>query len=105
MIGSWDSETKTFYKKVDDSKHFMEMFQGYGIDGEVLKALPDGSNINITNQDNKVYEATKEDYLNYNATKDFGHGVQYFLPRNKFPVRPITELPDPYKSAQTELAL
>lgn len=97
MIGLWDDKAKILYKKVDDSKHLMKMFNGsYGVDKAVLDAMPEGSRINITNQTGKVWEASKEDFLSYKALKNF-EGWQYFLPRDKFPKRPVSDLPPAYK--------
>ena len=75
-----------FRKSVDMKKHFMRKFNGFGIDLETFKKLPNDTQIMILDETNKkIYCTDWQTYADNGVVEpDFGYGWQIFLDKNKF---------------------
>lgn len=80
-----DLTDNVFSKTVEGSKHLMKIFDAYGVDRDVLNKLPKDCKIQITDKETGIlYEADRETFRLKGIKKDFGHSIQYFLPRKHF---------------------
>ena len=85
MVG--ELKSGIFHKKVSKEKHLYRTTDSWGIDRDVLKSLPDGTNIIIQDTDKGgiLYYASKELFRQKGVKKEFGiHGAQVFLERRHF---------------------
>lgn len=74
-----------FRKNVSKKKHLLRVMDAWGIDTSVLKQLPAGCNIVITDVDTMtVYISTVDTFIERGIHREFGYGQQVFLPRNYF---------------------
>lgn len=72
-----------FWKHIDESKHILKVMDAIGIDKDVLRSLPEKTEIIILGKEAK-YRTWKESYLEKGKLMDFGYGKQIFLPRYFF---------------------
>lgn len=74
----------TFHKVVDKKKHYMRMFDAYGIQEEVFDSLleeyPNVNKVVIVEKGGKSYYSQLSDWLNVGFVREFGYGKQRFLP-------------------------
>ena len=71
---------RTFYKNVQKSKHWMRMFNGYGIQREALDQIKTSCDTIVITDENESRSVSFADWIQHNTFRDYGHGVQYFYP-------------------------
>lgn len=87
VIGLWDTESKTFEKKVKGSKHLMVVLDAWGIDKGILERIHAKSGTLVINdtETGETYTAHSDLYKEKGIERTFGnHGTQIFLPRQYF---------------------
>lgn len=73
------SDGTVLCKKVQKSKHFMKIYGAWAWDKQIFDEEFRDVKIWDTESDT-MYISTKEDWLLHGIEKDFGHGMQIFLP-------------------------
>lgn len=74
-----------FTKKVNKSKHFMKIYNSWGIDKSVINQLNDDTLIIYIDEKLQTSWLTdKKTWVNNCLEKDWGHGVQLFLDEKYF---------------------
>jgi len=74
-----------FYKSVDKNKHFMKMYNAWGIDKNVLYQLKNSVNIIYTDKNIKtVWAIPSKIWKEKGMEKDWNCGVQVFLEEKYF---------------------
>jgi hypothetical protein len=82
LCGYYSYSDKTYRKKVVREKHLMRMFNGYGIDRDIIIDLKRQGcdNIRIMEIDTgQIYEVPFEKFIKNGIEKDF-EGIQIFIP-------------------------
>lgn len=78
-------ENGVFSKSVSRRKHLFRLANGWGIQYQILKDLPDETVIEIYDKDDrKMYRTTKKDYWSKGKLINLGHGEQVVLDRGHF---------------------
>lgn len=72
----------TFYKKVDNYKHYCYKFKGYGIQADIMeKLLKLGvDTIQIKTDKDIIYSVRFAAWATKGIAKDIGNGLQHFYP-------------------------
>jgi len=87
VIGQYSEKNKTFYKKVQKSKHFCWKYHAWGIDILAMEQLLrlGCERVQVTETDNqKVTVAAMNDYKKYGVINNLGSGHQVFLNETHF---------------------
>jgi len=73
---------RVFTKKVERSKHHMQILDAWGIDAKTALSLRGRCDyVVVFDTETKVkYRAELAKFIAYNLVRNFGHGEQYFLP-------------------------
>ncbi len=76
-------EDNTFYKKVKKSKHFMRIYEGWGLDEKVFNQIK-GSTIRILDEESGIVYATDWNTFNEKGIRGNFDGKQVFLGEKYF---------------------
>lgn len=72
-----------FRKQVSASKHLMKIYNAYALDKDIFEELMDDGCVEIRIKElesGKIYSTKPENFIEHALTKDYGDGVQMFLP-------------------------
>ena len=70
---------RAFYKSVDPTRHYMRMYNGYGIQEEALVALDGFCDLIVINDGKEIRCCSYADWINNQTYADHGHGKQWFF--------------------------
>src|SRR3990167_11459106 len=84
MVGKL--EDGVFTKNVRRSKHFMKIFNGWGIQSSVFNGIESRCKEIVINdtESNLIYKTNTKTYREHGILKDMGHGMQIFLDEKYF---------------------
>ena len=79
-------EDGVFTKNVKRSKHFMKIFNGWGIQSSVFNGIESRCKEIVINdiESNLIYKTNTKIYREHGILKDMGHGMQIFLDEKYF---------------------
>ncbi len=86
IVGHFDDKSKTYTKNVEERKHKMWKYRGYGIQNSIVIRLQKlgCKKVIIKELDTKkTFEAKFSQYLETSKVYDFGHGEQAFVPTSE----------------------
>ena len=74
---------KILVKRVDTMKHYMRVYKAFGVDLGILDS-PQFQVIRVVDENRNKWEVDIDTLIKRGFRRDFGHGVQIFLPLTKW---------------------
>lgn len=86
--GGYEFKNGVLRKSVSKKKHLLRIYDGFGVQLDILQDVPDETKIEIYERDDKkTYKATKHDFWTKGTVVEFAnHGPQVVLSRSNFEV-------------------
>jgi hypothetical protein len=79
---------RVFEKKINERRHLMHVLGDTpGIQSSINECLNDFDTIRITTDKGNIFETSKENWLKNRFSKNFGHGLQYFMSRDHWTIK------------------
>lgn len=95
-IGFYDPRSKTWVKKVKDKNLMLAYGKSPGWQADVLDSLPDDWEWLEAQCDNgTVFRLSRKVFEDHKESKDFGYGMQYFVPRKFWEIIPAPSTNNP----------